>query len=78
MLRMQARTEGEVMRAKPEHFPLSAAFLCTDCDCIGSTPEHCAGCGSVAILKLAPILNREERSKLEARKMWAELERRLT
>jgi len=37
---------------------LASAFLCVDCDHIGSSSRQCPACASGAILSLANILNR--------------------
>ena len=42
-----------------QHIPLSKAYLCEDCDCVGNCSEQCPACASSALLCLAGILNRE-------------------
>lgn len=39
--------------------PLSSAYLCQDCNCIGNNPNQCPGCASAALLGLACVLDRE-------------------
>jgi hypothetical protein len=48
------------------HFPLSGAYLCEDCHCVGNCSERCASCASDSLLMLAVVLNRETESELEA------------
>jgi hypothetical protein len=43
-----------------QHMPLSAAYLCEDCHCVGNCSEQCPACASSALLCLAGILNREQ------------------
>ncbi len=38
--------------------PLESAYLCEDCQCIGSSSVQCE-CGSRSLLCLAAVLNRE-------------------
>lgn len=42
-----------------DHFPLSAAFLCSDCHELGNNSRQCPACASGSIMSLANILNRE-------------------
>ena len=42
-----------------QHIPLSSAYLCPDCNCIGNCAEHCTVCASPFILALANVLDRE-------------------
>ncbi len=42
-----------------EHFPLSSAYLCEDCHCIGNCSTTCPACASRSLLALAGVLNRE-------------------
>jgi hypothetical protein len=50
-----------------EHIPLSSAYLCQDCNCVGNCATQCPACASVVLLGLAGILNRriEVRSDLD-------------
>jgi hypothetical protein len=43
-----------------QHIPLSTAYLCEDCHCVGNCAEHCPACASTALLCLAGVLNREQ------------------
>lgn len=40
------------------HIPLTSAFLCQDCSCVGNSPRRCPACASEVLMALAPILNR--------------------
>ena len=42
-----------------QHIPLSSAYLCQDCDCIGNCPSQCPACASSVLLNLSGILDRE-------------------
>lgn len=42
--------------------PLAQAFLCADCDCLGSRSTTCAHCGGMSLLNLASVLNRRDNS----------------
>lgn len=50
---------------KLNHMPLSSAYLCEDCHCVGNCSEYCAYCSSDALLMLAGILNRETEPELQ-------------
>lgn len=43
-----------------QHIPLSSAYLCEDCHCVGNCAEQCPACASNALMGLARILNREQ------------------
>jgi len=43
-----------------QHMPLTSAYLCADCHCVGNCPSHCPACASSALIGLATILNRED------------------
>lgn len=43
-----------------QHMPLSTAYLCEDCHCVGNCAEQCPACASEALLGLAGVLNREQ------------------
>jgi len=49
--------------ATMQHIPLSAAYLCEDCDSIGNCSERCPACASEALICLSGVLNREEESE---------------
>jgi hypothetical protein len=43
------------------HFiPLNRAYLCQDCDCVGSNAMHCPSCASEVLLGLANVLDRKD------------------
>lgn len=44
--------------------PLSSAYLCQDCNCIGNNANHCPACASSALLGLAGVLDREPKKEL--------------
>lgn len=39
--------------------PLSSAYLCQDCNCVGNNANQCPACASSALLGLANVLDRE-------------------
>ncbi|MFP5207261.1 MAG: hypothetical protein ACLGSH_18050 [Acidobacteriota bacterium] len=39
--------------------PLSSAYLCEDCHCVGNCAAQCPACASAALMCLAGILNRQ-------------------
>jgi len=43
-----------------QHIPLTCAYLCADCHCVGNCASHCPACASGALIGLANVLNREE------------------
>lgn len=43
-----------------QHMPLSSAYLCADCHCVGNCAEQCPACASEALISLSGILNREQ------------------
>jgi len=42
-----------------QHFPLSSAYLCQDCNSIGNNANQCPACASEVLMNLSTILNRE-------------------
>ncbi|MGA7341865.1 MAG: hypothetical protein WBE72_04910 [Terracidiphilus sp.] len=42
-----------------QHMPLTHAYLCQDCNCIGNCARQCPACASEALIGLAGVLNRE-------------------
>ncbi len=42
-----------------QHMPLSSAYLCEDCHCVGNCAEQCPACASTALMSLSGILNRK-------------------
>lgn len=47
------------IKQRVDQVPLDRAVLCTNCETISVTCNYCPACGSVAVLNLAQILNRE-------------------
>ena len=43
-----------------QYIPLTSAYLCQDCDCVGNSASYCPACASSALLNLACVLNRNE------------------
>jgi hypothetical protein len=41
-----------------QHMPLTTAYLCQDCDCVGNCSEQCPACASRALMGLERVLNR--------------------
>jgi hypothetical protein len=48
-----------------QHMPLTSAYLCADCHCVGNCASHCRACASGALIGLAGVLNREEEESEE-------------
>jgi hypothetical protein len=46
-----------------QHMPLSSAYLCEDCHCVGNCADRCPACASEALMGLAGVLNREQPSE---------------
>ncbi|MGA3047051.1 MAG: hypothetical protein ABSD67_10535 [Terracidiphilus sp.] len=44
---------------KMQHIPLSSAYLCQDCNCVGNCAGQCPACASTVLLNLATVLDRE-------------------
>jgi hypothetical protein len=49
-----------------QHMPLSNAYLCQDCNCVGNCAVQCPACASEALMSLDGVLNRkaEERAQV--------------
>lgn len=45
------------------HLPLSEAFLCASCSCIGNDSRQCPACASEALMSLANVLDRTTESE---------------
>jgi hypothetical protein len=43
-----------------QHIPLTSAYLCQDCDCVGNSAIQCPACASTALLGLSCVLNRTD------------------
>ena len=42
-----------------QHMPLTSAYLCQDCNCIGNCAQQCPACASEALMGLAGVLDRK-------------------
>ena len=49
-----------------QHMPLTRAYLCEDCNCIGNCAEQCPACASRALINLAGVLNREAKVEVDS------------
>jgi hypothetical protein len=41
-----------------QHIPLTSAYLCPDCDCVGNSSRQCPACACEVLIALAGVLNR--------------------
>ena len=48
-----------------QHIPLSSAYLCQDCDCVGNCSMQCPACASGVLMGLAGVLERKVECDLE-------------
>jgi RNA polymerase subunit RPABC4/transcription elongation factor Spt4 len=61
MLSTASRRSGDVdSYLMLQHFPLSSAYLCQDCNSIGNNANQCPACASEVLMSLSAILNRED------------------
>jgi len=51
--------------ATMQHIPLSSAYLCQDCNCVGNCASKCPACASEVLMGLAGVLDREGDIKVE-------------
>ena len=59
-----AEIESETMTSDARHFvPLSRAYLCQDCDSVGSNSMRCPSCASQALMGLAGVFGRKEEAE---------------
>lgn len=42
------------------YIPLSGAWLCLDCSCVGNNSRECPNCLSGSLLSLARVMDRED------------------
>jgi len=56
--------EEEMKFVSMQHMPLTSAYLCQDCNCVGNNAMQCPACASTALMGLAGILNREEEQRV--------------
>jgi hypothetical protein len=50
-----------------QHFPLTSAYLCPDCNSIGNNSMHCPACASDVLMALEGVLNRKITKKSKNR-----------
>ena len=55
------RSSGEVATyLMLQHFPLTSAYLCQDCNSIGNSANRCPACASEVLMSVSSVLNRAE------------------
>jgi hypothetical protein len=65
---MRARNQGVNMTAiVQQHFPLTSAYLCPDCDTISNNAMHCPACASDVLMSLEGVLNPKHANKARNR-----------
>ena len=71
--RMPNRWGGPMNFISMMHIPLTSAYLCPNCSCIGNCAERCPACASSALLSLAGVLDRnhEEESEISFERVHA-------
>ena len=47
--------------------PLSTAYLCQDCSCVGNCAEQCPACASGVLMGLASVLDRKQEKRSRSR-----------
>jgi RNA polymerase subunit RPABC4/transcription elongation factor Spt4 len=47
--------------------PLSSAYLCQDCNCVGNNARQCPACASEVLMGLAGVLDRETSQETRSR-----------
>jgi hypothetical protein len=50
--------------SRMHYMPLTCAYLCADCGCVGNCASYCPACASRALIGLASVLNREEHEEI--------------
>ena len=61
MLTRTVRSSGEVATyLMLQHFPLTNAYLCQDCNSIGNSAKQCPACASEVLMSVSSVLNRAE------------------
>jgi ferredoxin len=53
-------------KSTQQHFPLSSAYLCQDCNSVGDCSTMCPACASRILLGLATVLDRKEVASQES------------
>jgi hypothetical protein len=48
-----------------QHMPLTSAYLCQDCNCVGNCAQQCPACASEALMGLAGVLNRKTEESVQ-------------
>lgn len=52
--------QGETMTCDTrQYIPLTRAYLCQDCDCVGNSSVQCPACASGVLMGLAGVLDRK-------------------
>jgi hypothetical protein len=54
----------------PQLIPLTRAYLCQDCDSIGTYSTHCPACASRVVMGLASVLDRKVESEIESLRVF--------
>jgi hypothetical protein len=57
---LRCHRQATERRSFMAHIKLSEAYLCIDCETIGSNPEYCMVCLSKAVHPIAKFLNRPD------------------
>jgi hypothetical protein len=76
MDRSETHMLGIIQRMKlvsKQHMPLSSAYLCENCHCVGNRAEQCPACASESLMSLAGVLNREQPKK-KAQMTYAQMD----
>lgn len=50
-----------------QHIPLSAAYLCQDCNVVGNCSHQCPACASSVLMGLASVLDRKQEKRAKTR-----------
>jgi hypothetical protein len=48
-----------------QHMPLTSAYLCQDCNCVGNCAKQCPACASEALMGLAGVLDRKTEESVQ-------------
>jgi len=54
------RSNNVASYLKLQHFPLTSAYLCQDCNAIGNCANQCPACASEVLMSLSAVLNRAD------------------
>ncbi len=67
MLSTATRRPGDVASyLMLQHFPLTSAYLCQDCNSIGNNANQCPACASEVLMSLSAVLNRSNDSMIDS------------